>query len=155
MSIITGTPICPQDEMASSPFNFYLTGSRFFGYHSEMSDWDYFVEDTVEVREFLTNLGFSDMATPILRPSWDCWNDQGSSRLSEKFYDLQNMQGTNAIFEHSKTHIHVQLVQDPILKNEIQILLKKHGFPWSVANKRQLRKIWNLAFQLSSASRKN
>ena len=44
-------------KMEESPFNFHLTGSRFFGDHNVDSDYDFFTKDTPEVRIFLESLG--------------------------------------------------------------------------------------------------
>lgn len=45
--------------MAASPdFTFYLTGSRFWGTAKDNSDWDLFVEDSDEIRNWLFQMGF-------------------------------------------------------------------------------------------------
>jgi len=45
--------------LEASQFEFYLTGSRFFGKEqSHSSDFDFFVQDSPEVRTWLTKQGF-------------------------------------------------------------------------------------------------
>ncbi len=45
-------------KMESSPFHFHLTGSRYFGGATSMSDWDVFVEDSDDVKSWLDSQGF-------------------------------------------------------------------------------------------------
>ena len=150
MPIISGKSPTVLERMGDSPFHFYLTGSRFFGTADERSDWDYFVDDSDEVRDFLQNLGFYDISNPP-RSQHRGWDYDEGPRIPE-VYDLKDVQGTNAIFEH-RSGIHVQLVQDASHKNQIQVLLKGRGFPWGCKDKYILRKIWNLMFHVFSASR--
>ena len=44
-----------------SEWDFYLTGSRFFGTVTTSSDYDFFVKDMIVVRDFLFELGFEDI----------------------------------------------------------------------------------------------
>lgn len=44
--------------MMESEFDFYLTGSWFFGQSNGNSDYDFFALDTPEIREFLFEHGF-------------------------------------------------------------------------------------------------
>lgn len=53
-------------EMALSPFDFYLTGSYFMECAKPDSDFDFIVQDSPEVRDFLTALGFRDMMGPAI-----------------------------------------------------------------------------------------
>ena len=45
--------------LMNSPFELYLTGSRFFGVNKPNSDYDFFVKDSPEVRAQLEHSGFS------------------------------------------------------------------------------------------------
>lgn len=42
----------------NSIYLFYLTGSRFFQKYAEGSDWDFFVEDSPGLVEYLESVGF-------------------------------------------------------------------------------------------------
>lgn len=48
-------------EMAfkASGYKFHLTGSRYFGNHHSQSDWDYIVQNSAGVHDFLVDLGFT------------------------------------------------------------------------------------------------
>lgn len=45
-------------KMRASEFQFCLTGSRYFGPLRSNADWDFFVQNSPEVRKFLMSLGF-------------------------------------------------------------------------------------------------
>lgn len=49
-------------SLASSPHTFTLTGSRNTSYHSPSADYDFYVEDSQEVRQFLHNAGFTKIS---------------------------------------------------------------------------------------------
>lgn len=55
-------------EMEESPYQFYLTGSRFFGTSTAFSDWDFFIEgnpfDPNWFDKFLNPLGFNQIYVP-------------------------------------------------------------------------------------------
>jgi len=44
------------EELEKSKFQFFLTGSRFFGGATAASDTDFFVQDSEEVRHFLSHI---------------------------------------------------------------------------------------------------
>lgn len=46
--------------LAASEFEFYLTGSRYFGCARPDSDWDFIVKETPAVQKFLDQRGFSE-----------------------------------------------------------------------------------------------
>lgn len=48
-------------EMQTPQFVFHLTGSQFFGNARADSDYDFLVQDSLEVREFLQSLGFKKL----------------------------------------------------------------------------------------------
>ena|ERR1700674_5533887 len=53
------------DSINALPYEFFLTGSRFFGNVRVTSDWDFYVEDSISVRESLVRLGFVDLSEVI------------------------------------------------------------------------------------------
>lgn len=96
-----------------------LTGSRYFGNANDASDWDFFIEDTEEVKAVLTELGFK--------------NKRKDSYSSDQFI-------TSVM---SMYNIDVQLVSDVEVKCKAQELLRDNrvlGFD-KTANTR----MWNLA----------
>lgn len=44
--------------MEDCDYEFFLTGSRFFGGYRDTSDYDFFVKESEEVEHFLRNMGF-------------------------------------------------------------------------------------------------
>ena len=102
--------------MKNSSYPFQLTGSRFFGTDTAKSDWDFFVQDTPEVKEWLMSLGFfrhgnqSPYAGDGLCTGVMVFNGYNPSRETDPADD--------------SAQIHVQLVNDFSLKQKIQIKLK-------------------------------
>lgn len=45
-------------QLEQSEFQFFLTGSRFFGTNNPNSDYDLFCEENPKIEQFLTDLGF-------------------------------------------------------------------------------------------------
>jgi len=88
-----------------SDFDFYLTGSRFFKTETPISDYDYFVQDSDEVRKFLHGSSFRVVN------AFDC--DE-----FPEYYDNQ----TVVVFE--KDGVHIQLVRNVDTKNDAQELLR-------------------------------
>lgn len=82
---------------------FYLTGSRYFGTHGLGSDWDFFVEDSLGVRQFLVSLGFEFVTN----------KDYGDDRMTVATYCYEN--------------VDVQLVNDRYIKEKAQLLLKRNS----------------------------
>lgn len=81
-------------------FEFILTGSRFFGYNTEKSDWDFFTQappDPVNLITFLTELGF-----------------QSIYRTGYKDREI------TVVYRHPTERIDIQVVKDAALKNKIQ-----------------------------------
>ena len=50
--------LCTLHALENSTFNFYLTGSRFFGTERARSDWDFFTQESEEVEKFLLKNDF-------------------------------------------------------------------------------------------------
>ncbi len=48
-------------SLHSSPYSFYLTGSRFFGHAKEDSDFDFFTLASPDCRDFLIKNGFKEV----------------------------------------------------------------------------------------------
>jgi hypothetical protein len=56
-------------KMASSPYKFHLTGSRFMGQEKPNSDWDFITEFSPELMEFLETNGFYKMGSSAYNES--------------------------------------------------------------------------------------
>lgn len=127
----------------SAPFKFYLTGSRFFGYHTEASDWDFFVgvpEGGVsQLQEWLLSFRFRKDENHDYDDSFDdLWHD------------------ALEVWLLSYPKIHVQIVRDPVSKNHVQNIVKYT--PGMVKTLRLLPKenrgpVWKMARALYAAGR--
>src|SRR5688572_28844573 len=104
-------------RMNQSVFVWYLTGSRFFGHNTEISDWDFFGEDSPEKRMWLEQNGFTVE--------------------SETDY----LDGFNTVVYRHWTNVHVQLVQGAGEKDKVQQFLK--DFPWTLVPKMYQTSIWD------------
>ncbi len=87
--------------LQNSSFNFYLTGSRFFGTASLHSDIDFFTEDCKDVETFLIDLGFT------------------VERFSLYNGNLTDI-NTAKIYRNKDIAVDVQLVKHVEIKKEVQ-----------------------------------
>lgn len=118
-------------KMDQPPFSFYLTGSRFFGNPDEHSDYDFFVLDSEEVREFLQNLGFRNKTVSrYLLP------------------DMKEFQDLNDVWTFQDL-IDVQLLKETFFKKKAQNILETMpgGFRNVYYSKR--KDAWNWAFRVA------
>jgi len=118
-------------EMDKSEFNFFLTGSRFWGNPQPGSDWDFFVDDSSAVRQWLEKNKF------LLCP--------GNDLYSEDKY-------TNGVFSFSNGEFHdpqvqIQVVKSASIKNSIQKQLFKL-YPDGISGKGNAVKIWENAYDI-------
>jgi len=105
---------------------FRLTGSRFFGWPTSVSDWDFFAEDTYETRNLLMDLGFSDVSR------------DGVSNEKHPTYSDPLCTG---VFFHPDG-IHVQLVNDFITKMMAQKIIAEENLLSSPMTKENQRIVW-------------
>lgn len=116
-------------ELLKSSFDFYITGSRFWGNLNALSDWDFFVQESQEVTSYLMHMGFTT--------------------------DPHHQYDDPLTVEVMKRGlIHVQIVHDAALKHVIQQTLFKY-FPegmipsyWADCPKKFATIMWDLAFDL-------
>lgn len=85
--------------IVEAPFKFHLTGSRFFGYENDDSDWDFFIgiitAQTRPVRKWLLENGFfHELNDHYNSPPFDPLNDA-----------LQ-------VWRHHTVNVHIQIVSD-------------------------------------------
>lgn len=105
--------------LATSPFQFHLTGSRYFGTATPNSDWDFFVLDENPLVRFL--------------------NESGFTYVSGHTYSDSN---TAAVWK--KDNVHVQVVESVRLKLQAQAIIK--SFNLLKRDKAFNRLIWNAVF---------
>lgn len=115
-------------KLVSSDYKFYATGSRYWGNSHDRSDWDFFVQDSTEVRDYLASLGF---VTDIAR-----------------HYDADRH--CRAVFVYGDEDIpemmvQIQLVSSDELKHSVQQTLLRR-FPNGFETKEKAKQIWSLAY---------
>jgi hypothetical protein len=109
-------------EMHALPFEFFLTGSRAFECSTHASDWDFFTADDPDAEEQLIRLGF-------VRAKNVYYLDRETAR----------------VMAHGPAQIHVQMVNDTVLKRQAQevMLLQHRGRRLSKARQRAA---WNTVY---------
>jgi len=120
------------NKLEYSVFTFYPTGSRYFGGVSSESDWDFFVEDSKEVREFLCQMGFESNDAEAY--------DDSTVVAVWSYY-------TRSSWDKGLTKIDVQLISEKKFSSKLMVqkLIKDYfgdnGLP---GNKQTQREIWKL-----------
>ena len=111
--------------LEDSPFEFYLTGSRFFGNFRQDSDYDFFVEENAI--DWLRNNVFEKLPT-------------------HNYLDLL----TISVFQ--KGNVHIQVVKDVVLKSRAQQLIKE-TIPgiYFTFNKTNHSLLWNLVIKAATS----
>lgn len=107
-------------------FEFFGTGSRFFGFAHKESDWDFFTLDCPGVRKFLLDNGFEI--------------DHDAT------YDDPTVVSVYRKYESGTTHVDIQLVSNLEQKLLVQRILK-NKFPRGLPGDKEAKKnIWKTAF---------
>lgn len=111
---------------------FFLTGSRFFGTHTENSDFDFFAHYNIGLIVSLESFGFSRVTDP--------------HSLSMSYINAE--QGIVTVFVLDNCHI--QLVKDVEQKKEIQKILKGnlHLIKDLLTNKKQAKMLWSFTYNV-------
>lgn len=124
--------------MSSSKFDFYLTGSRYFGNATEKSDWDFFVQYDDQIVKFLLDLGFKRNYNE------KAYDDKGVSAVytfvPTKYTGFEDI-------SDSPEHIDVQLTKHAWYKLEVQKYIKHKYLDELIACQKSKRKdIWNKVY---------
>lgn len=111
--------------MEQFPNSLWLTGSRFFGFHTNQSDWDFFAEYSTDCLNWLYDHGFIETGEP--------YNDANIATVL------------------AKHNVHVQLVSDPQQRHEAQEWIKQNNLHYlinkRVASKEEIRTTWAIALR--------
>jgi hypothetical protein len=118
--------------LQDSTFNFQLTGSRYFNTANENSDYDFFVQYSYEVRNFLAGNSFDEK-----------WHDYGDDPEIE------------VVFQHRYVPVHIQLVKNFDRKMKVQSALFISGASNHLKDKLLAKFIWNLGFHLVPVKEKS
>lgn len=127
-------------KLRESNHEFYVTGSRFFGTEHFFSDWDFFVQDSYEVRQFLDSIGFRRMSITETGYSEDSTIVEVWNSFDSQFYE-----------DDRDNEVQVQLVKNAELKNKVQwALFKQYGKEFT-KDKSEAKKLWDLALGIAEA----
>lgn len=121
-----------------SKFEFHLTGSRFWGNVTNSSDWDFFVQNSDEIHEWLHANGFERLAAS---------SAYAGDGMCDCVYVLgSETQCNDACIRYLPSNeVHVQVVKSAMLKNSIQTELFRL-YPDGFVDKGQARLVWKTAF---------
>ncbi len=120
------------EKMELVPFQFYLTGSRFFGHDKPASDWDFFVESHPDLTAWLA-----------------------AHEFRKEFRSDYTSDGALEVWKHAWQPIHVQIVEDARLKNDVQKTLDNSGYAVDLyrMSRGDQRVIWRVATALFRAGK--
>lgn len=121
-------------ELQNSDLDFYLTGSRFFNNHRENSDYDFFVEDTPGVRQFLKSLGFSKL--------------NNSAYLDDNTVVVYRYMPKSGYY----ITIDIQIVVDAVKKQSVQNIMKYNDFILT-GDKTYAKTVWNTLMSIYDAGK--
>lgn len=117
-------------KLLNLPYKFHLTGSHYFGGSTKGSDYDFFVQEGVDIELDLEELGYE------LINHADYVDDKSIVRVYEKITHDRI----------AKSKIQIQLVEDAEKKCQVQKLLKQY-FPGRLPGMKNDRSaLWNLAY---------
>lgn len=110
--------------LSASSFDFHLTGSRYFGNATIASDWDFYAQDSIAIREFLEQNGF-----------------RREAKYSSEYVDLN----VARVYVSKLASIDVQLQNNVNLKTAAQLILKNlvAVHTWNTKSKEDRRLLWN------------
>lgn len=117
--------------MARSGYDFRLTGSRYFDCAGANSDWDFFVSDTIAVRQFLAGLGFTRQAVTAYE------------KPLQEIVDVYRLAKPDETDWRKPYLIDVQISTDVVKRQKVQEVLKE-----TLGNRRPAPQEWELAFKL-------
>jgi len=129
--MITNATLLPPlvQALMDAPFEFQLTGSRFFGGVHADSDWDFITENHSSVEAWLLGSGYEiDERQSYSDPS-----------ITRVLYGYCTHEGR-------QVKVDIQLVKDVKTKLLIQDALKKHWTQGLPCDKETKRVIWNAAY---------
>jgi len=108
-------------HLEGAPFDFFLTGSRFFKNAKEESDWDFYTEASTLVEDFLKSRGYTVSLT------------------YEDYFTVKVLTRRTPGFK-----IDVQLVQNVDLKTRAQSMLAPYI---NSVSKEYHKVLWDMAFK--------
>jgi hypothetical protein len=134
LSAVGGAELPPavSSILSTSPFQFYLTGSRFFGSHRQESDYDFFTDLKPGLTDWLVLHGFIKDSSP----------DYNSVDIIQTW-------------KHCVMTVDIQIVVDAALKSKIQDLMRADPLRSMMGkvSKEELRALWQFALSAVAVGR--
>lgn len=125
--------------MMDSHVEFHLTGSRFFGYQSDVSDWDFMVEHTNAVEDWLLEQGFAVDGDSSYTDPWI------TKVMRAEFFTI--VKGLMV-----PVKVDVQLVTNVASKLHVQKVLQQHFLRRGYPEDKEVRKqMWELAYSMMNS----
>lgn len=127
------------EKLANSPFEFYLTGSRYFGTETPESDWDFFTGQNPYLADFLIKIGF-------YRASIFTAKKYAGNTCIELWYyhnPISTSCDNDDMDDFRYSPIQIQVVESPIHKLSVQEKLRDSGLIGR--DKTQNKKLWMFA----------
>lgn len=123
--------------LEQAPFEFHLTGSRFFGYDTPESDWDFFVDSAVlgglfGLENWLRHIGFYKDSDII---------DYSKTSIVQ-------------VWKHTLAPIQIQIVEDAQLKADVQNVMNsipRLTYQMGELSKECRKVLWDVALATFSA----
>lgn len=109
--------------LTNSPYLFYLTGSRYWGTNDSYSDWDFFVQDSEEVKQYLQNCEFY--------------------KIDHEYTDKNTIHVYGDDPTIDNCNINIQLVADAQVKNIAQKIIKALHPDNLTKDDRSRKRIWD------------
>ena len=123
-------------ELEFSEFNFYLTGSRFFGGISNTSDWDFVTENNDKIENYLVSIGFKENVNLN-------YLDPMTEKVYTKYFcGCENNHASECL------KIDIQICNDIFTKIKIRDILKNNFTDGIPGDKYDKSRIWGLVYNL-------
>ena len=114
------------DIIRNLPYEFYPTGSRFFGEATEQSDYDYYTLSTSQVRKDLKKAGFIEQYD---ENAYNLHDEEVVVVLHKENVDVQLVQ------DLARRHLAIQAMSDPYVKSYLYSIDKSvRKYIWRAVN---------------------
>lgn len=132
------------ETIEASKFQFILTGSRYLECAKKESDYDFFAQDSLDVRAFLNLMEFEELKAPI------------PAKGADPMYSLDP--SVRSVWRLGK--VDIQLVEDFELRIKMQTVIKESKLGYLFKDCRLPKKkvdsiVWRAAWQLIKAGKED
>ena len=144
------------NSLHESIFEFYLTGSHYFGNTTKNSDWDFFTEYSLDSMSFLLSKGFKKDEGAHYSDRLCSGVFTWKPTMPADFYDQgyhESIADAAECFDRlsRSSHVQIQLVSNAALKETVQFFLKRTVDKSVFSNKETVTGIWNFGIGVALA----